>query len=54
MERAIDTFKLREGEFSDEDELDLECPRIDEFVAHHGIEVYKSLTPFSYLEFGQI
>ena len=45
---------MREGDFSDEDELDSECPRINEFVDHHGLEVYKALTPFSFLEFGQI
>ena len=54
MERARDTFDLREGDFSDEDELDSEYPRINEFVDHHGLEVYKVLTPFPCLDFGQI
>ena len=45
---------MREENFSYEDDVDIEFPQIDEFVIHHGLEIYKTLTLFSYLEFEQI
>ena len=54
LEITRNTLDLREGNFSYEDDLDIEFPQIDKFVVHHGLEIYKTLTLFAYLEFGQI